>query len=92
MNAKNEKKRGHPRSSKLAGKLKLLRERLKLSQNEMLKLLRYEDRYDRTTIAHYELGDREPPPVVLLAYARAGGVTMESLVDDELELPITKRK
>ena len=30
---------------------------------------------------------REPPLPVLLAYARAGGISMESLVDDDLELP-----
>ncbi|HEV2802782.1 MAG TPA: hypothetical protein VGW12_20085 [Pyrinomonadaceae bacterium] len=39
------------------------------------------------SISLYEQGKREPPLLVLLAYARIGGATMEMLVDDEVSLP-----
>lgn len=74
------------RCEKLPGKLKLIREKLGLSQNEMLKRLGYDDIYDRSTISHYESGEREPALPVLLAYARASGVSMEELVDDNLKI------
>lgn len=72
---------------KLPEKLKAIREQLGYSQNEMLRALGYEETFDRTTISHYESGEREPPLPVLLAYARAAGTTMEVLVDDSLGLP-----
>lgn len=76
-----------PKAVRLPEKLRLVRERLGLSQNGMLQALGYADTYDRTTISHYESGEREPPLPVLLAYARTAKITMELLVDDELELP-----
>lgn len=39
------------------------------------------------SISMYESGKREPPLLILLRYARLGNVTMEMLVDDEIELP-----
>ena len=45
-------------------------------------------RYDRSAIAAYELGNNEPPSIVLLAYARnRGGAPLDVLVDDDLDLP-----
>jgi hypothetical protein len=41
----------------------------------------------RTDISKYELDTNEPPLPVLLRYARIVGITMEILVDDELDLP-----
>jgi transcriptional regulator with XRE-family HTH domain len=38
-------------------------------------------------ISTYELDQREPPLKVLLAYARAANVSVEALIDDELDLP-----
>lgn len=38
-------------------------------------------------IDDYAKGRRVPPLQVVLAYARAGGMTMEVIVDDELDLP-----
>ncbi len=72
---------------KLPEKLKALREQLGYSQNEMLRALGYEGLFDRSTISHYESGEREPPLPIVLAYARAAGTTMEALVDDSLNLP-----
>jgi transcriptional regulator with XRE-family HTH domain len=39
------------------------------------------------SISGYEKGQREPPLLVLLRYARLAGVTMETLVDDRLKMP-----
>lgn len=38
-------------------------------------------------IGLYETDRRVPPLLVLLKYARVSGVSMETLVDDELGLP-----
>ena len=37
-------------------------------------------------ISEYEAGVREPNLLVLLAYARAGDVSVERLIDDELTI------
>lgn len=38
-------------------------------------------------ISNFEQGKREPPLMVLLAYARLAGVSIECLVDDKIKLP-----
>jgi DNA-binding XRE family transcriptional regulator len=73
--------------ARLAEKLKAIRLGLGLSQNGMLQKLGFEDEYDRTEIAHYERGNREPTLPVLLAYARAANIFVEVLIDDSLDLP-----
>ena len=60
-------------------------ERLGLSQTEMARRLDLEVAY--TAISAYERGTREPDLITLLRYARAGRVTLDRLVDDELDLP-----
>ena len=72
---------------KLAVKLKRIREGLELSQSEMVKRLQAEELINRTHIANYERGEREPTLRILLAYARTANVYMEAIVDDELDLP-----
>ncbi len=52
----------------------------------MLKLLGYEELL-QASISGYELGTREPPLPVLLAYAEAANVYLEVLVRDEVDLP-----
>jgi transcriptional regulator with XRE-family HTH domain len=76
------------KQERLARKLLQIRVALGLSQNEMLRHLGLEEEISRTNISNYELGQREPPLYVLLAYARAANVWMDVLVDDELDLPI----
>ena len=73
------------RSPNLAGKLRQIRQILGLSQSELVRRMGEQMHYNR--ISEYELGKREPPLRVLLAYARVAGVHMEDLVDDNLELP-----
>jgi transcriptional regulator with XRE-family HTH domain len=75
-------KRPYPR--KLARKLKRIRVKLKLSQNEIARAL---DVKDRASISVYENGQREPPLPTLLAYARLANVSVETLIDDKLKLP-----
>jgi transcriptional regulator with XRE-family HTH domain len=71
----------------LASKLLRIRESLNLSQTEMLKRLGFDERLYRSNISQYERGEREPPLLVLLSYAKVAGVTVEMLIDDEAELP-----
>ncbi len=73
--------------ARLAEKLQQIRVTLNLSQNEMIKYLGLADDLVRASISGYELGTRVPPLPVLLRYARATGITVEVLIDDELELP-----
>jgi hypothetical protein len=49
--------------------------------------LGFADVLDYKRISEYELGRNEPPLAVLLEYARIAGVCMDTLVDDEAELP-----
>jgi transcriptional regulator with XRE-family HTH domain len=60
---------------------------LGLSQTEMVRRLGYEDSVYYTRVSDYELGKRIPPLPLVLEYARAAGIHMEDLVDDELDLP-----
>jgi transcriptional regulator with XRE-family HTH domain len=70
---------------RLAAKLLAIRQHLGLSQTKMLKLLESNIRYHR--ISEFETGTREPNLMVLLQYARLANVTVESLIDDNLDLP-----
>lgn len=76
-----------PRPSRLAEKLQQIRIALGLSQPEMLKRLGLEESMQYARISEYETGMREPTLMTLLQYARAAGVHMEALVDDDLALP-----
>jgi transcriptional regulator with XRE-family HTH domain len=80
-------KRARMRQERLAEKLLQVRQALGLSQSEMLRRLGFEDALDYKRISEYELGKNEPPLAVLLSYARAAGVCMDVLIDDELDLP-----
>jgi transcriptional regulator with XRE-family HTH domain len=77
-----------PKPLRLAEKLKIIRENLGLSQTEMLIRLGYssDKREFRSIISAYELGKREPTLIDLLNYAHLAGVTVESIIDDGLEL------
>jgi transcriptional regulator with XRE-family HTH domain len=77
-----------PRPTRLAAKLRAVRLKLNLTQGQMFEYLG-----DTKTplypghIGLYETSQRVPPLLVLLRYARVAGVAMETLVDDELDLP-----
>ena len=77
-----------PMPARLAEKLLQIRTRLGLSQSQMLRQLGDTNtRIHAPHISGYESGSREPPLTVLLQYARAAGVPVELLIDDEQELP-----
>ena len=71
-----------PRPKRLASKLLELRQRLCLTQAEMIEVLKLETTTAR--IHEYEAGKREPNLLIILAYARAANVPVEYLIDDDL--------
>ena len=75
------------RPERLSEKLRQIRLSLGLSQTEMLKRLDAENLIVYSQISGYETGQREPPLIILLSYARVAGVYVEDIIDDELDLP-----
>jgi transcriptional regulator with XRE-family HTH domain len=73
------------RPKRLPEKLRQIRIGLGLSQTDVLTRLGFDIHHSR--ISEYELGKTEPPLPILLKYARIASVSMEVLVDDELDLP-----
>jgi transcriptional regulator with XRE-family HTH domain len=76
-----------PRPERLAEKLLAIRMALGVSQPEMLRRLGVEHLVEYHIISRYEHGEREPPLVILLQYARLANVYVEALIDDDLDLP-----
>src|ERR1043166_624277 len=74
------------RPQRLGKKLFHIRQALGLSQNQLIRRLGFEELV-QGTISAFESGGREPSLLVLLAYARAANVSVESLIDDALDLP-----
>lgn len=77
-----------PRPTQLANKLRQVRIALCLTQEQMFERLGE----TRTAlypghISLYESGQREPPLPVLLRYAKLSGVYVDTLIDDEVDLP-----
>lgn len=72
---------------RLAEKLGQIRLGLGLSQSEMVRRLGAEGALAQNRISDYELGVHEPSLITLLQYARAANVSVETLIDDELDLP-----
>lgn len=68
----------------LPAKLLAIRKRLGLSQSQLARLLAFEPLYTR--VSEYERGKRQPSLPVLLSYARLGGVHIDDLVDDGIEI------
>ena len=71
----------------LSQKLLEIRSALQLSQNELIYHLGLSNELTQARVSAYERGVREPTLIVLLAYARAANVTVEALIDDEINLP-----
>jgi transcriptional regulator with XRE-family HTH domain len=79
-----------PAPRRLGEKLLQIRISLGLSQTEVVKKLDYtESPLYAAQISNFEQGKREPPTVLVLAYARMANIPMELLVDDKLGLPDT---
>jgi transcriptional regulator with XRE-family HTH domain len=68
--------------------LRQVRTLLGLSQEQMADRLKHVKSPPQPGhISEFERGKREPSLLVLVAYARASGVLVDELVDDELDLP-----
>src|SRR6185295_7493494 len=79
--------------ARLAEKLLTIRQRLKLSQDGIIRRLGLEQEIERDYISKYERGVLEPTLNVLLAYARSISTTghgefLEMLIDDSLDIPV----
>jgi len=80
-------RRPRQKQQHLAKKLLHIRNALGLTQFQLVKFMGVDDSVPYPRISEYESGRREPALSVLLAYARAAGVHLEEIVDDNLELP-----
>jgi transcriptional regulator with XRE-family HTH domain len=76
-----------PQPRKLAAKLRLIRMRLNLTQEQMADVVKHKrSPVYPGHISEFENGRREPSLLVLLKYARAANLTADSLIDDEVQL------
>src|SRR5829696_3231345 len=75
-----------PRPHRLSEKLRQIRERLGLSQSQMVVRLGLGN-MKASRISQYETNDREPSLMTLLEYTYVAGVHLEEIVDDDLDLP-----
>jgi transcriptional regulator with XRE-family HTH domain len=77
-----------PRPKRLGEKLRYIRSTLNLTLEQLIERLNYKDSpIYPTNISGMERGEREPPLLLLLAYARLAGISTDMLIDDELNLP-----
>lgn len=77
-----------PRPARLGKKLRQIRASLDLTLEQIIERLDYKDSpLYPTNISGMERGEREPPLLLLLAYARLVGISTDILIDDEEDLP-----
>lgn len=77
-----------PRPARLGEKLRQIRASFDLTLEQMIERLGYTDSpIYATNISGMERGEREPPLLLLLAYARLAGISTDILIDDSLDLP-----
>ena len=60
------------------------------SQSEVVKALGYQKMFSRNYISAFELGTREPPLPVLLAYAKLVDISTDVLIDDSIDFQSRK--
>ena len=81
------------RPERLAEKLIKIRTKLGLSQTGMAEALERQGvKVSAGYVSRYELELRVPGLLIVKAYAKVAGVSMEQLVYDELELPAKYNK
>lgn len=83
--------RRHPRPQpdRLALKLLHIRRSLSYTLEEMAQALKGVKKSPpaKAHVYRFETGQREPSLLVLLEYARVANVSVEALIDDDLDLP-----
>lgn len=75
-----------PRPKHLAAKLLAIRQHLGLSQVRMVMSLKNDSSLAYHRISEFEKGRRWPDLMTVLAYARAAGIPMEYIADDDVNL------
>ncbi len=80
---------GDPTNVGLSYKLQKIRNYLGLRNGEILVKINPNETNgnNRSRISEYESGNREPSQVEILYYARLAGISIETLLDNELNLP-----
>ena len=73
---------------KLKDKLKLIRNKLQLTQDQMAEKLGLISESRRARISEWEAGRREPKREILIKYADLGDVEIRKLIDDREEMII----
>ena len=73
-----------PKPRHLAAKLLAIRQRLGVSQSEMVRLLHFQ--VSSARVSEYESGIREPNLLTILAYSRAASIPVEKIIDDKLKI------
>lgn len=71
---------------RLGEKLRHIRVSRNLSQNELIEKMGFKGVILQGNISQYELGRREPPLPVLLAYGRLAKVSVDILIDDKCSI------
>ena len=79
--------RPRQKPKRLPEKLLAVRTALGVSQVQMVKSLDAEGAIVPGQISEFETGKREPSLIILLQYARVAGLCVDSLIDDDLDLP-----
>ncbi len=79
-------RRERKKPKKLAKKLREIRIRLALTQTEMAQQVGG-NHLTKRDVSAFERGTNEPNLLVLLAYARSSKLSLETLADDNLDLP-----
>ena len=77
------------RPRRLPEKLLEIRQKLGLSQSELVRRMGLGDEIERDYISKFERGTLEPSLWVLLQYARTANVSVEALIDNDIDLPAT---
>lgn len=72
---------------RLPEKLREIRLKLGLSQNEMIRHMGLEEELTREEVSSFELGRRQPNLLILLTYAKAANVYVDALILDSVDLP-----
>ncbi len=78
----------HEQPARLASKLKEIRLKLNLTQQQMAECLRQvKPTLQSGHVAEFEIGRRSPSLILLLAYSRTAGVSTDVLIDDHQDMP-----
>lgn len=72
---------------RLHEKLREIRMKLGLSQNEMIRRMGLEEELTREQVSSFELGRRQPNLITLWAYANAANLYVDALILDSMDLP-----